>query len=367
MTFALLAATKLRSPTPSRILLRCGVSCLIAIVFIVAYAESEELRLRNACPKEQDPSPKPKEQDTSPKPKEQGIASFIKTDSPITTEFGKICIVVRTYHGHANVSSTSPFTLSTALIPSFLDFEYRNWVALFVDTDADRIPFSDLGSILGQYKDDRLIALNSTLVADGKPVIYDGLESAYPLTDKAIRFCPNDTKWLLVTQGDNGYLPEFLSNFTLSTDVDIIAVDWHSRSGCDCKVERFCCHPNLASLYETDLGSNILNFQRYIKENRLYESLPRDACQDGHMLGSLRTSGWTVKRVERCLFFHNPSPAGCQKFGGWYWVNNENRCATKEEAMSKVASKELSLKIHAHGHMNDLNLAPRCLHRPNER
>jgi len=118
-------------------------------------------------------------------------------------DFGKVCIVVRTFRGHAP-STTDPFTSASALIPSFLSFKYRNWVSLFIDTDADRSPYLDIASVLGRYGDDRLIALNATIVADGMSVRYDTIDSAYNITDKAIRFCPSDSRWLVVTQGDNG-------------------------------------------------------------------------------------------------------------------------------------------------------------------
>jgi len=276
----------------------------------------------------------------------------------LQVDFGNVCFVVRTFRGHAP-STSDPFTLSSSFIPSLLALKYHKWVALFVDTDADRWPFVNLASILETYADKRLVPLNTTLVADGMTVRYDTIDTGYNITDKAIRFCPPDSRWLVVTNGDNGYHPDFLGNLTLSTNADIVSVDFHSRYRCDCKNARFCCMPNLASGGWTDLGANIVNYHRFIKEERLFRLEAPNTGQDGAMMGRLKSEGWAVQRVEHCLVAHSPSPAGCQMYGGGYWINHENRCASKEEAHSRLNSGELTLFEHPTGE--------RCMHLPGEK
>mmetsp|Transcript_288 Transcript_288/g.556 ORF Transcript_288/g.556 Transcript_288/m.556 type:complete len:357 (-) Transcript_288:74-1144(-) len=294
------------------------------------------------------------------KKQEQYLAPQAASPEIVDSRFGKVCFLVRTFRGHGPAANDQ-FNLRATFIPSLLALKYKNWVALFVDTDRDGAggPFADLSSILALYEDKRLVALDMNQVAPGMTVKFDRLrDCGYTMTDRGIRFCPNDTKWLVVTNGDNGYLPDFLSEETLSRTEDIVGVDFFSRHRCDCKHARFCCMPNRVTQTWTDLGANIMNHQRFVSENRLFSEEQQDTGQDGHMLDRLRKNGWTVGRVERCLFAHSPSTAGCQWYTSGYWVNHENKCRSEEYGKQGLASGQLQLFTHPDGF--------RCLHKPGE-
>lgn len=52
----------------------------------------------------------------------------------------------------------------------------------------------------------------------------------YNLTDDAIRACPPDTRWLMVTNGDNRYDAGAMAAVAAApADSDVVALDYYSR------------------------------------------------------------------------------------------------------------------------------------------
>jgi hypothetical protein len=111
--------------------------------------------------------------------------------------------------------------------------------------------------------------------------------NVYKLTDRAISMCPSNTHWFLVTNGDNLYHPAFLNH--LNPNYDIIAHDFYSRwvnNNFYKDISLLCykltllkkptslldvmCMQNNLKFGETDLGSNILNWRRWVVEGRKF-------------------------------------------------------------------------------------------------
>jgi len=192
---------------------------------------------------------------------------------------------------------------------------------------------------------------------------YKDLYFGYDITDEAIKHCPSDTKWLLVTNGDNEYSPKTLSY--LDEGYDAIGYDYYSRYSmyihntsydelvpgttsliyannhglnpmtlkdviemndpCPQCYDEYTssfpdkkdicyslnpenCFWNGLSPLRTDLGANIWNYRRWQKENRNFTVYSPACCHDGFLATDLIKDGWTVKKVPMCLFSHSPNP-----------------------------------------------------------
>ena len=174
----------------------------------------------------------------------------------------------------------------------------------------------------------------------------------YSMTDDAISNCPDNFQWLLVTNGDNTYMPTFFDH--LDNRYDIVAFDFYTRhyyynSGfpIDMKnVDESCrrllgnsylessCLSNNLSFAHTDLGANVLNLKKYRKEHKMYGNIIEDdrgVSKDGYMISDLVKSGWTVKHVRKqhdigCLYSHNPNYQSCinHSFYSVWDGSNEN-------------------------------------------
>jgi hypothetical protein len=134
---------------------------------------------------------------------------FVDTDSK-----GLVCIVVRTYAGHARHMAR--------FISDLQQQSYAHFQALFIDTDIAPWPH---GKSLAQL-------LLDTNDARFKPTrgrandVYSHIRSYY-LTDAAIRECPRDAQWLVITNADNAYHPEYLAS--IDPAYDITSVPFFSR------------------------------------------------------------------------------------------------------------------------------------------
>jgi len=191
---------------------------------------------------------------------------------------------------------------------------------------------------------------------------YQDLYYGYDITDEAVKHCPSDSRWLLVTNGDNEYSPKTFNY--LNESYDGIYFDFYSRhyehihpnaqevaknpeiwtpklfqythehlqrnitlehiekmiEPCsDChdqyissfpEEEDLCyslnpknCFSNLLSPVKTDLGASIWNFQRWQKENRNFSVYSPSCCHDGFLSMDLVADGWSLNHVNICFFF----------------------------------------------------------------
>jgi hypothetical protein len=334
------------------------------------------------------------------------------------------CFVVRTYWGHGGAHGGG----LRRLLRSLQRQQYSRWEAVLLV--ADSRPFPDLHHILLDLNDTRawvfaewvsfkpkmkkytacrliIFKMNkeftrfflSILLKVGSEFApkqpngawaphYHGL--LYNLTDDAIQVCPPETRWLVVTNGDNEYGKSFItrvlkesSSHNPSSQLhlleeengstkkqlavlpppsqqqpDIIAFDFYSRfqritmPACD----RFAsqstpsaslCKRNHLKWCQTDLGGAALNYPRFREENRKFgDIVDHDPFQrllgadsaDGVMMETLVYDGWTAAHVtDTCLFVHAPSIQSCAWEGG-VWDDRDlikisgGRCLTPVEA-----------------------------------
>uniref|UniRef100_A0A061S9I6 Glycosyl transferase family 1 domain-containing protein n=1 Tax=Tetraselmis sp. GSL018 TaxID=582737 RepID=A0A061S9I6_9CHLO len=253
---------------------------------------------------------------------------------------GKTCIVVRTFHEHGS----GLFDLES-MLRSLKAQENGNWEAIISVTDTN--PFPNLMRIIDNVDDLRLryVHLGSRF--------YDHNMSAYDLTDELISHCSPDASWLLVTNGDNRYLPQFLNH--TDTDFDLIAYDWYTRymyiNDPETRGE-LCtrwhwgqCKVNIVRYWHTDLGANLLNLRRWRREDRLFHVLPSDAAQDSRMMEILIREGWYVNHVHDCLYHHSPNPILCHELGG-VWFETKHQCITPEAGDALIAEGYIRYTAH---------------------
>eukprot|EP01097_Dermamoeba_algensis_P006517 TRINITY_DN4081_c0_g1_i1.p1 TRINITY_DN4081_c0_g1~~TRINITY_DN4081_c0_g1_i1.p1 ORF type:complete len:441 (+),score=88.25 TRINITY_DN4081_c0_g1_i1:212-1534(+) len=245
---------------------------------------------------------------------------------------GLTCFIVRTYK--KQLSSLPRF------IKGLRAFNYQRWVALFLNTD--NTPFHELPLLLQSYSDNRLIELKDVRSVRPYTVRY-----SFKITDQAIHHCPNTSRWLVITNGDNFYLPTFLD--FLAPESDVVGVNWFSRYYLGNFEEAFwrrppCtrfndtspCMSNVFDINLTDLGANVVNLVRWRKEGRAYMKIKDCLAEslDGCMIARLRLDGWKIKHVPACWFSHHPNPWICQ-FEEKIWIDSptphRGRCVTVEE------------------------------------
>lgn len=260
---------------------------------------------------------------------------------------GNVCVIVRTYAGHM---SDPIFSLKNMLL-SLIAQEYPHWTALVVNTD--KKPMTGLYSTLAELSDHRIHVVDPP----EKPKFEIG---SFAPTDRVIHEqCPSDSDWLLVTNGDNYYSPNFLNHLDLKKDV--IAYDFYSRynhildtrvvgRGCSrfFEIDSVACKQNLLKHWHTDLGSYVINYKRWMLEGRSFISMERDGdgTADGHTAESLVYYQWSVKMVERhadgCLFSHAPNMYYC--LNNTYtstalWNSETMECITDEQEKIELRKK----------------------------
>jgi glycosyltransferase involved in cell wall biosynthesis len=256
---------------------------------------------------------------------------------------GNVCIVVRTYAGHM---SDPVFSLRN-LLQSLLDQEYTHWTAFVANTDSK--PMDGLYSLLADLNDHRL-----HVVDPPEPVEF--VLGSFAVTDRIVADqCPEDTDWLLVTNGDNVYDKRFLNHLDLRKDV--IGYDFYSRSshildtgllggGCHKFFDggQVACKKNLLKSWHTDLGSYVINYKRWMLEGRTFEPMDKDkdGAADGYAMESLVYYGWQVKLVDAsigCLFGHSPNMFYCLNNSytkSALWDSERNACVVEPDAIEEL-------------------------------
>jgi hypothetical protein len=248
----------------------------------------------------------------------------------------RVCFVVRTYSKHLDASSL--FNL-----PGFLDslenLEYTNWLAILVNTDGgDR----HASSIISAYVEERA-NFKVTMQRVPNALLRDfwSDESGYIVTDWAIRQCPNDTEWLIVTNGDNQYEPNSLNWVSAvlrnNVNADIIRMPFYSRyihgdaAAQDRDADRpsdWICKESLSSSGSSsliDVSAIALRYRKVLLHDVYFSQFwPEWSIgQDNALYAHLQNNGWTVYNASRSQepvhVMHNPNVVSCKKAGGiWF-------------------------------------------------
>jgi hypothetical protein len=279
---------------------------------------------------------------------------MIAFDKSIGNE--KVCIVIRFYAAHIHHQI---YSLDRTL-KSFIDQKTQTkWEIFLFPTDTSNI--TGIDELINYYKPKLLPNGDQkiTLVIPSNLKPYNSSNQPnlqahiYNLTDQIISLCPIDTHWLLVTNGDNLYHPA-LFNY-LNPKYDIIAYEFFSRwtnhnlPPCYRLTDRIYpvlsdvkCMRNKLKYAATDLGSNIINWKRFMNENRKYGTLIPEthptynySGQDGVMIRSLVRSDWSFKQIKlgtrkrryNCLVEHNPNYHSCVTSSSFYvWDDSNMTC-----------------------------------------
>ena len=307
------------------------------------------------------------------------------------------------------------FESSRHISLSLCCFTVCSWEAIILVADSQ--PFKDLHNILSDIGDDRTwvfaewIGQSFAPKANGEwlPNYHSML---YNLTDDAMTVCPPDTKWVVVTNGDNEYARGFMERVlkesrdtsaferpVVSTEapIDIVAFDFYSRylrpTAPPC--ERFGvrqsnfspCKPNLLRWCQVDLGAVALSWHRWQREGRSFGAIDGSdrglgaEHNDGLAMEELMKDGWKSRRVQdACLFVHAPSPQSCAWHGG-VWDDRDiietggGTCISVEEAANilnhegqDVEEVRISIANDRHidafeGATQELLIPGRCLRR----
>lgn len=254
-----------------------------------------------------------------------------------------VCVVIRTYYAHGTYGDSSLINL----LHSLKRQTHTRWTALLLVMD--NRPFPDLRHIVRDAADERVHVFAEWISARYQPRTDDGKRwtlhyhtRLYNLTDEAVRACPKDTRWLVVTNGDNDYDPGFMAALVEqgAAGAECVAFDYYSRfqrsTATPC--ERFAagaglppCKSNELSWCQTDLAANAYDWRRFVGDGMLFGVLDSGygANHDGVMADVVRARRWKVARVAgRCLVEHAPSPQMCAASGG---VWDDALAATEQE------------------------------------
>eukprot|EP00775_Hariotina_reticulata_P012502 gene12502-12637_t len=257
-----------------------------------------------------------------------------------------VCVVIRTYFAHGTYGNSALMNL----LHSLKKQEHTRWVAMLLVMD--NRPFPDLRHIVRDGADERIQVFAEWISAHYQPKTADGRSwsndyhsKLYNLTDEAIRACPKSTSWLMVTNGDNDYDPQFMTAIVQQpVGTEVVAFDYYSRfqrsTGLPC--ERFAagpgvptCKENLLRWCQTDLAANVYWWPRFVADDMLFGVLDsgRGANHDGFMAEVVVKRSWKVAHVPgRCLVEHSPSPQLCASLGG---VWDDSFAGSDEEAGGK--------------------------------
>ena len=253
------------------------------------------------------------------------------------------------------------------------------WEAIIIV--ADNEPFRDLHHTLLDIGDNRVWVFAEWIGPAFKPKSngtwvpeYHGM--LYNLTDDGMAVCPPNTKWVIVTNGDNEYGKGFLERVISENEAgtegmeipDIIGFDFYSRylrpTAPPC--ERFStrsstisfCKPNLLKWCHVDLGSVAISWPKWRKESRSFGGVDGSSQgfgpehNDGLTIEILVNDGWKARRVtDKCLFVHAPSPQSCAWEGGVWDDRNiletgGGKCISESEATNILAKDENVEKVH---------------------
>jgi len=200
--------------------------------------------------------------------------------------------------------------------------EYTNWIAYFVTTQDNIDGIEDLINARASVLQSKYVYFKDAPIMN-----YTLLEAGYNTTDWAIKRCPRESKWLLVTNGDNEYSPNTFSY--LEGVIDAIGFNFFSRfytndgyvhpvsfpnvmhniipnSEDNCRKKINSCMYNRLQTGLHDLGSVIWNLTRWREEGVKYSKYTPSCCHDGYLVESLVKS-WDIKGIRWCFLSHSPN------------------------------------------------------------
>jgi hypothetical protein len=250
-----------------------------------------------------------------------------------------ICVIIRTYWAHGPRGGHAKDPLDE-MLSYFVHNDHKRLELLLLVQDGK--PFHELPGIVSQLADPRVriyaqnegeryaARISSAGDDDGtwNPAYHDML---YALTDEAVRACSPDTRWLLITNGDNEYDAQLIPRLLqVPDDVDLVALDFYSRyqrvTAETCM--RFAavpggphCKENFLRFCNVDLAAAVYSWPRLMAEDRAFSDVASGGTglNDGELCDLLKTSGWKVHRItDACLVAHSPNPQTCALEGGWW-------------------------------------------------
>jgi len=184
-------------------------------------------------------------------------SNFINSASR-NLEKNRTIFLIRTYYGH--LDSKNPFNLKFTL-NSLKSLQNPNWIALLLCTDSEPINFENYAE-----HDSRILTYPRH-----EKTPYDEWTAGYDITDSALDYLENNNfsaNFIVITNGDNYYSPQFLNELPSPNNVDIVAVDYWSRyerAGYDLQplnMNSTICHKAMIRVGLVDLGGVLLNYQR---------------------------------------------------------------------------------------------------------
>lgn len=287
-------------------------------------------------------------------PSSRGVTGIDKTVN------NHVCVVIRFFEDQLN----SPDYNLQRLLKSIAKQSHPDWEVILLATDNNKL---DTLQDFSQQESDkiRLIKFTDIIIDKYYPNTSAKFHNkVYRMTDLAVRKCSPETRWLLITNGDNEYDHSFFNY--LDPNSDILSYDFYSRwlnkgkqydlskfppcgrltMELDKEIHmkeptRYSCFPNKLKKGATDLGANVLNYQKFIKENRRYSSIySKDGSQDGFMVENLVKDGWVVNNIGtgkdngKCLYDHNPNYHSCMMLGKDYkWDDSTLQCISNGELL----------------------------------
>ena len=208
------------------------------------------------------------------------------------------------------------------LVKSMQAWENGNWVAYLVNTGTDSVIYA--GSAFWEIfaYEERVKLLN--IPVNGR---YNKWSAGFDVIDAALDVIKDSFSvsfdWLLITNGDNVYEPQFLNFLPSPSEYDGMMTDYWSRWDNNAlKQVDFTENNCLEALLfkgHADLGAMVFSLPRFLRENHRFMSFGPVHFQDGLLLEKLRFMGWKFLAVKQCLFSHVHNAYHCTKSGGVWW------------------------------------------------
>jgi hypothetical protein len=223
---------------------------------------------------------------------------------------GMVCVMVRTKSEQLARMNYSV----RRLMASLEQMEYKNWRAYFFSVNEESI--SNITEIFAERS---ISARKNYRVLNLRSVEPRDQDRGYALTDLAIKQCPPDSKWLLVTNADNQYSPkafsyldsnsdafamDFYINEKLARNHNIFppdGIDFFPHSEEECTKNHKVCAYNRLECWQNDVGSMIWGYQKWRSEGISYSKYTPSDCHDGQLAGDLRDNGWIITRLPFCF------------------------------------------------------------------
>jgi hypothetical protein len=220
-----------------------------------------------------------------------------------------------------------------------------NWYLILLDTDSEyHYPYlhNDISTWTRANEPFRISIRNSSEFPrprwDTDQDLFENLHRrVYFSTDIAIRrLCPAESRFVVATNADNWYHPEFFQKVQEyadndTTGADIVGVDFFSRhsawiwdiplreQNCNLWLHYTSAVCNGFSMGRSDLGSLAFNLQRWRADKISFSKTlcPVPSESDGCLVNNLRRKNrWITLRIPEPLFSHAPNPWLCFLYGG---------------------------------------------------